>query len=110
MAPVYPDPPSIHIFRPPPVRAAMHCDTCGRVCPMSGTFGLYHGWHLTCLACGDSYTSEHAGRQPRPFARGWRETAISQARRTWAEAMPLRMETRRQIAAERATMTDEVAP
>jgi hypothetical protein len=91
--------PVIHICCTPLVRSAMYCDTCGRVRPMSGTFGIYYGWTLTCLACGDSYTSEHVGRQPRPFARNWRDKAISRAKCNWTKATPLRAEIARQIAA-----------
>jgi hypothetical protein len=106
--------PGVTVCRSPYVRTCRWCVTCQRPRPMAGTYGLWYGAYLICLACGDSYSDEFCGtrhevREPREFARNWKDKNLEAARRMWRNAAPLAQETARQhaewmadLAAERA--------
>ena len=84
------------VCRHPYVRTAMHCDTCGRVRPMAGTYGLMYGYGLTYIGCGERWYDE--GRGFRPPKRAWRIAAVRHALEIWPKAMPMRQEVDRQHA------------
>jgi hypothetical protein len=66
---------------------------------MTGVFDLWYGWSLTCIGCGDSYTSETGvHRLPRPFSSTWKRDAITHALKMWPRAVPLAQEEGRQLA------------
>lgn len=66
-------------------RTIRRCPTCERRRRFVVSMWVWYPSIATCVACGDEWSED--GRQPRPFARGWRETATRQARQTWAIAM-----------------------
>ena len=62
---------------------------------------LWYSPTWQCLGCGDRWSDGERGY--RPFARGWRDRAIAEARRKWAEAPAyprLRDFVRQELAAE----------
>jgi hypothetical protein len=70
----------------PSRRVITYCHTCERKRRMVRTWGgVWYGDTWTCLACGESWTTE--GRGYRPFRRGWRAEAIARARQEWATAL-----------------------
>jgi hypothetical protein len=68
-------------------RRVRNCPTCDRRRRFVDTDrGLWVGPILTCVGCGDSWSE--GCRMERPFARGWRQRAIADARAKWAQARP----------------------
>jgi hypothetical protein len=63
---------------------------------MAGTYGMWYGYMLICIGCGESWYDE--GRGFRPFQRGWRKAAIARALAMWSKANPMRLEAARQHA------------
>lgn len=64
-------------------RRMLECPNCERVrrFVVSYASSPYYSPSLTCCACGDSWSDGE--RAPRPFARGWRDKAIREAKRRW---------------------------
>lgn len=68
-------------------RRIMHCWTCERRRLFVQKFGgVWYPDVLTCLTCGDSWSSE--GRMERPWVRAWRKEAVRRARKLLDEAIP----------------------
>jgi hypothetical protein len=95
------------ICRPPsfPIRRILACPTCKQRRRMAGRdFGPYYGPTVTCLGCGDSWSSGEM--LERPFKRGWRKESIATAKRAWEEAgRYTRAEYEAWLAAELAAVT-----
>jgi len=78
---------AVVICRPPsfPIRRILTCPTEGRRRRMAGRdHGPFYGPMLTCLGCGDSWSCGE--RLERPFRRGWRKDAVTEAQQAWVEA------------------------
>lgn len=91
--------PDVVVCRPTTLyqRTVEDCPTCGRRRRFVSTVALWYDPVFTCCGCGDSWST--GGRMPRPFARGWRPSAIERARKHWA-AGSTRAEVRRWLAEE----------
>lgn len=79
------------------------------MCPTEGRRRRVYGWtsslwyapRWTCLGCGDSWSDGEMA--PRPFARGWRQRAIAEARESWRNARTMtKAQFRRAVEAELA--------
>lgn len=67
-------------------RTIQPCPVCERRRRMVRRYGgVWYGDTLTCLGCGDSWSS--GWRMQRPFRRGWRQEAIREAKAKWAQAV-----------------------
>ena len=74
----------VHVHAPAPVECRLvrqHCPTCERRTYMVALLYEWYGWHLTCLACGESW--EDGERLPRPFAPRWRQCSREAARKAY---------------------------
>jgi len=67
------------------LRRIANCPVCERPRQFAGSDAAWYGTTWSCCGCGDSWTDGEM--HPRPFARGWRKKAITEARRTWIEAI-----------------------
>jgi ribosomal protein L37AE/L43A len=65
-------------------RTMRRCPCCQRLRPIAGFYQRWYGFTWTCLGCGDSWSGGEL--LPRPFARGWRQRSIANARRMWDQA------------------------
>jgi hypothetical protein len=63
--------------------AVIDCPTCQRQRRMLAQFQEWYGTTLTCAGCGDQWTDGE--RHGRPFAPGWRERSIRNARSQLAQ-------------------------
>lgn len=79
-------------------RAITYCPTCKQRRRFAVSDELWYGRRQTCCGCGDTWTDGQ--RNPRPFCRGWRVTAIARARQEYADAGPLDKSAYRQWLAE----------
>lgn len=71
----------------PSIRRYMRCWNCKRRRPVVQT-GEPYSWyapHFTCLSCGDGWGDGE--RDERPFARGWRDERIRDAKKRWRHAI-----------------------
>jgi hypothetical protein len=68
------------------MRRILNCPICKRRRRMSVRDALWYGATVTCCGCGDSWTDGEL--HPRPFKRGWRKTAVAQAKAEWDAAGP----------------------
>ncbi|WP_405019580.1 hypothetical protein OHV05_24590 [Kitasatospora sp. NBC_00070] len=66
------------------LRRVANCPTCQRRRRFSGRYAVWYGATWSCCGCGDTWTDGE--RHRRPFRRGWRPKAISQAKSTWDQA------------------------
>lgn len=76
---------AVHIHAPPVVdfrTLRRKCPTCGRRRTMFASLQEWYGWHVTCLACGESW--QDGERCSRPFVPGWRRRNIAAAKLTRA--------------------------
>ncbi len=73
-------PPILHIHVPKgqDFAAVNHCPVCARPRRMLGHFVEWYGTTWTCAGCGDSW--QDGERLERPFAPGWRQQTVRQAR------------------------------
>lgn len=73
---------SLHVNAPAATSTTIescHCPTCGRERPMLVSTYQWYAPHSTCLGCGDQWNGSEM--QERPFARGWRNRSIEDAKR-----------------------------
>ena len=74
----------VHIYAPEPDRVRRivdPCPTCERKTRKVAVHTPWHGWAVTCCACGECW--EDGTRCPRPFERGWRKKAAARAKSVW---------------------------
>lgn len=77
---------TVHVYAPDTFwqRTIEHCPTCKRRRRFVVMHQIWYDPTATCCGCGDSWTSGY--RDARPFARGWRDTAVRRARQRWTVA------------------------
>lgn len=74
----------VYIHAPrPTVRKCQRreCPVCHKRSVILSWFYEWYGASSTCLRCGDKWADGEL--MPRPFARGWRQRNIEEAKRTW---------------------------
>lgn len=62
------------------------CPVCEKRSVILTWFYEWYGPSSTCLRCGDKWADGEL--LARPFARGWRQRNIDNARKTWRRATP----------------------
>jgi len=78
---------TLHICAPAPTERKlmrMECPTCKRRTFFTVWFYEWYGPSETCLRCGEHWNDGE--RSERPFARGWRQRSIADAKRMWRAA------------------------